>query len=223
MSSLVNGSDRSFTVAEVVMEMRRRGSRYAESTIRTHVTAFMCSNSPINHSSQYRDFERIERGRYRMIDSMSSDRNPPVQVAKTIPIVEVELAEIPAGNSDVQRHAETIALKALSEQIDVELVPERLYLDPPDGPYVEIDGVSHDPRVLVEVWAHQGAPKSAQRNKILSDAFKLQYVNDVLDGNYRLHTLPSRCNGCSSIHWPLLVRERPPLYRHRHRSCSDSG
>lgn len=42
------------------------------------------------------------------------------------------------------------------------------------------------PPVLVEVWAYQGQPKSAQRNKVLSDALKLQFVGDVLDGDYRL-------------------------------------
>lgn len=54
-----------WTVAEVVAEMRRRGTRYAESTIRTHVTSRMCVNAPRNHAITYNDFERVGH-RYRL-------------------------------------------------------------------------------------------------------------------------------------------------------------
>lgn len=46
-------------------EVRRRGSKYAESTIRTHVTGRMCKNSPGNHAVTYGDLERVGRGVYR--------------------------------------------------------------------------------------------------------------------------------------------------------------
>jgi hypothetical protein len=58
--------DRSFALAEVVAEVRRSGSRYAESTIRTHVTSRMCGDSPDHHGTTYDDFERLDRGRYRL-------------------------------------------------------------------------------------------------------------------------------------------------------------
>jgi hypothetical protein len=57
--------DGSFTLAQILGELHRAGSRYAESTIRTHVTSRMCGNSPDHHGRTYDDFERIDRGRYR--------------------------------------------------------------------------------------------------------------------------------------------------------------
>jgi len=38
---------------------------------------------------------------------------------------------------------------------------------------VAVDGVASDGSVLVEVFAHQGTPKSGQRHKIAGDALKL--------------------------------------------------
>lgn len=182
-NSLVKDGNGSFTIVQVISEMRRRGSRYAESTIRTHVTSFMCSNAPENHSTTYQDFERIDRGLYRILDGaapiLSSGRQTP-----TVPTLEETLATVSAGNSDVQRHAETIALKALAQQIGIELRPERITFA--SGARVELDGVSRDSPTLVEVSAHQGDLKPAQRNKVLSDALKLKYVNDVLGGGYRM-------------------------------------
>lgn len=61
----VTRSDGSFTVEAIVRELRRRGSRYAESTIRTHVVSRMCANSPGNHAVTYDDLERLEPGIYR--------------------------------------------------------------------------------------------------------------------------------------------------------------
>jgi hypothetical protein len=57
-----------FTLPEVIAAMWARGSRYAESTIRTHVTSRMCANAPDHHAVVYRDFWCIDRGsgRYRL-------------------------------------------------------------------------------------------------------------------------------------------------------------
>lgn len=57
-----------FTLAQVIEQMRARGSRYAESTIRTHVTSRMCANAPDHHAVVYRDFWCVDRGsgRYRL-------------------------------------------------------------------------------------------------------------------------------------------------------------
>jgi hypothetical protein len=60
-------SDGTFTVDELLRELRRRGSRYAESTIRTHVTSRMCANAPGNHAVTYNDLERVETGVYRRL------------------------------------------------------------------------------------------------------------------------------------------------------------
>jgi hypothetical protein len=95
----------------------------------------------------------------------------------------VPLVEVPAGDSQVQRDAEAVLLAALSASIGVPLAPARVHL--PDGTHVECDGVSADPPVLVEAWAHQGPPKSAQRNKVLADALKLVHVAAALGGRHR--------------------------------------
>jgi hypothetical protein len=48
----------------------------------------------------------------------------------------------------------------------------------PDGGRLEVDGGTDDPEhpLLVEVWAHQGPPKPAQKAKVLTDAFKLSFA-----------------------------------------------
>lgn len=56
-----------FTVPEIISCMAKRGSRYAESTIRTHIVSRMCANAPDNHAVTYRDFERTDRGEYQLL------------------------------------------------------------------------------------------------------------------------------------------------------------
>lgn len=53
-----------FTVMDVLREMR--GTRYAESTIRTHITSRMCADAPDNHGTVYADLERVGHGQYRV-------------------------------------------------------------------------------------------------------------------------------------------------------------
>ena len=58
--------DGSFTVMQILTELRRTGTRYTESTIRTHVTSRMCADSPDHHGTTYDDLERMDRARYRL-------------------------------------------------------------------------------------------------------------------------------------------------------------
>lgn len=46
--------------------MTRRCTGYAESTIRTMITAHLCRNAPDNAATTYDDLERTDRGRYRL-------------------------------------------------------------------------------------------------------------------------------------------------------------
>jgi hypothetical protein len=62
----VRSPDESFTLSQVITEVRRNGSRYAESTIRTHVTSRLCGDSPVHHATTYDDLERLDHGRYRL-------------------------------------------------------------------------------------------------------------------------------------------------------------
>lgn len=61
--------DGTFTVAEIVNEVRRRDGRLADSTVRTHVVSRMCVNAPDHHATVFPDLERVDRGRYRLTRS----------------------------------------------------------------------------------------------------------------------------------------------------------
>ena len=94
------------------------------------------------------------------------------------------LVEIPAGDSSTQRRAEAVMLRLLSERLGVHLAPRRF--DFPDGFRVEIDGADPELTVLVEAWAHQGPPKSAQKHKVLADTLRLLFVASTLSAAPRL-------------------------------------
>lgn len=55
-----------FTPDEIIRHMRAQGSKYTETTIRTHVVSRMCADAPDNHGTRYADFARVARGRYRV-------------------------------------------------------------------------------------------------------------------------------------------------------------
>ncbi|MEV1157473.1 hypothetical protein AB0J27_18960 [Micromonospora chokoriensis] len=90
----------------------------------------------------------------------------------------------PAGDSAVQRHAESVMLGLLSVRLGCALSPRRFVLE--DGSWVEVDGADENLTVLVEAWAHQGPPKSAQKHKVLADAFRLMFVASSLPTPPRL-------------------------------------
>jgi len=87
--------------------------------------------------------------------------------------------ELPPGSSREQRDAERVMLDLLGRQLGRDLSPARLAV--PSGERVEVDGTDADRSVLVECWAHQGPPKSAQRHKVLADAFKLTWIAATMD------------------------------------------
>jgi hypothetical protein len=92
--------------------------------------------------------------------------------------------ELPPGSSREQRDAERVMLDLLSQQLGCVLNPVRLTM--PSGERVEVDGADADLSVLVECWAHQGPPKSAQRHKVLADAFKLTWISTSMYPRPRL-------------------------------------
>lgn len=55
-----------FTMQEVIDYMRRTGSKYKESTIRTHIASRLCANAPVHHAVTYDDLERTDRGTHRI-------------------------------------------------------------------------------------------------------------------------------------------------------------
>lgn len=104
-------------------------------------------------------------------------------------MAESEPLPAPPGDSVEQRDAEAVMVALLAEELGLPLAPRRIEL--PVGGRVEIDAASPDLAVLCEAWAHQGAPKSAQRNKVVTDAFKLAFVAHTLGGPHRLIILLS--------------------------------
>ncbi len=91
---------------------------------------------------------------------------------------------LPPGDSTTQREAEAVILAILGERLGAKLTPTRIQLA--DQTRVEVDGASEDPPILCEAWAHQGPPKSAQRNKVLTDALKLAFVGSLRTPRPRL-------------------------------------
>ena len=83
----------------------------------------------------------------------------------------------PPGDSSEQQSAEEAMLLNLSAQLSVPLGKRKFQLD---RGWLEVDGVSESPPILAEAWAHQGPPKSAQKNKVMTDAFKLLYAKSFL-------------------------------------------
>ena len=57
-----------FSMADVIAEMRRRGTGYAESTIRTMMSAHLCANSTGAGIAGYTDLTRVGHGMYRLTD-----------------------------------------------------------------------------------------------------------------------------------------------------------
>ncbi|MEU5553512.1 hypothetical protein ABZ738_27415 [Micromonospora sp. NPDC047793] len=70
---------------------------------------------------------------------------------------------LPPGHSAEQRHAERVMLDLLGRDLGLTLEPAKIAVL--SGVRVEVDGRDSDRTVLVECWAYQGPPKSAQRHK----------------------------------------------------------
>jgi hypothetical protein len=85
---------------------------------------------------------------------------------------------VPDGDSGEQRDAERVMLDLVGARMGRELNPDRITV--PSGERVEVDGADAGRTVLAECWAHQGPPKSAQRHKVLADAFKLAWIATTL-------------------------------------------
>ena len=90
----------------------------------------------------------------------------------------------PAGDSLEQRTAEPLLMAALGESLGIKLAKHRFRL--PNGGWLEIDGMCESPLVLCEAWAHLGRPKSAQKNKVMTDAAKLMFAAKLCKGSPRM-------------------------------------
>lgn len=105
-------------------------------------------------------------------------------VSRSDDVIIVEPNKVPPGSSGEQRAAERVMLDLLGDRLGLRLDPARITV--PSGARVEIDGADESRTILVESWAHQGAPKSAQRHKVLSHAFKLTWIASTIYPRPRL-------------------------------------
>ena len=85
------------------------------------------------------------------------------------------------GDSTEQQQAGKWLLDALSNKLGIKLVRSKIKLD--GATHMELDGYCESPPVLCEVWSHIGLPKSAQKNKVMTDAFRLLFANERTGGN----------------------------------------
>ncbi len=88
------------------------------------------------------------------------------------------------GDSSEQREAERWLLSALSKKLGVTLKKKRMELG--EGSWLELDGYSESPTILCEVYAHIGSLRGGQNQKVMTDAFKLVYANNLRGGDGRL-------------------------------------
>jgi len=86
----------------------------------------------------------------------------------------MDLVECQPGDSTEQRDAELELVAAFASQIDQHLAPKCFAIT--STVRVEVDAASVDGHIIFEAWAHIGIPKSAQKNKVMTDAMKLQLV-----------------------------------------------
>jgi len=56
-----------FSPEEVITYLKKQGTIYKESTIRTHIISRCCGNAPIHHGTRYHYFERIAYSLYKLI------------------------------------------------------------------------------------------------------------------------------------------------------------
>ena len=96
--------------------------------------------------------------------------------------MEIELDSNP-GNSLIQRNAELEMISWLETNLNCKLKPKRLMIS--DDVRLELDGFSENPRIICEAWAHQGAPKSAQKYKVMNDAMKMVLARSILGNQFR--------------------------------------
>ncbi len=85
------------------------------------------------------------------------------------------------GDSIEQRQAEKWLLDALSRELEVKLTTRKFELD--GASYIQLDGYCESPPVLCEAWSHIGPPKSGQKHKVMTDAFKLLFTNEIIGCN----------------------------------------
>lgn len=83
-----------------------------------------------------------------------------------------------AGDSSEQQIAEKWLVTELSNRLGIKLIKKKWELS--ESSYFEVDGFCASSSTICEVWSHIGTPKSAQKDKVMTDALKLIFLNDFV-------------------------------------------
>lgn len=93
----------------------------------------------------------------------------------------MELVAHPSESNE-QQQAETILIQAISNEIKVNLVHGHPLTD---ETHITVDGYCVEPAIICEAWAHIGPPKSAHKQKVMTDAFKMLYIEKAVGKSFR--------------------------------------
>lgn len=159
MSALGRRHDRDvFALDEIVQEvMATYGNRWRETTVRTHVTAHMCSDTARH---LHADLFRVDRGLYRL--AASSTRQPVI-----------EAAAAPVDGYIFERHAASV----LGAAWNVELAPRHVTLR--GGVPKRFDLVSADRGTVGDAKYYKNlAAPAAKWSTIAEYVWLLQHVDE---------------------------------------------
>jgi len=156
---------------------RYPGCAQSDISLKTGISPEQQVNSILRKLIERGSVRRSDRERPYTYYPVLSGKDEGPQVPSAVPVA-AEPEKGSPGESKEQQEAEKWLVKEFSEKTGVALVKRRVYLD--NRNWVEVDGFSASPPLLCEAWAHIGPPKSAQKNKVMSDALKMLFVDSRL-------------------------------------------
>lgn len=101
------------------------------------------------------------------------------------------------SNSLVQQTAEMELLRLLGSKLGYSLVPHKVKLNKKSC--IQIDGFSAEGRILCEVYAHVGALRGGQSDKIAADILKLNLAANRKGGKWRKILLFADESACKQL------------------------
>jgi hypothetical protein len=155
-----------FTILEVLDDLRRRGTRYAESTIRTHIGCHMCANAGHHHPVAHPDLERVDRGLYRRLQrapttAPSSTPPPALSSSSAERITEDEVKRAVAAHLEAQGYTVQVAWGGTRGiDIDARRGSERIVLEAKAEVALQPQQVNYFLNVLGELVQRMDDPEA---------------------------------------------------------------
>jgi hypothetical protein len=191
-----------FTIEDILTCLRRHGTKYTNSTIRTHVTSRLCANAPDHHAITYSDLERTGRGTYRLrgitltaIVSTEQTINNARLRGMIVPASEILTKEkMTLSNTERGRQFQQRSGKALELALGCELRLEVGLAIPPRK--LHVFDLADDERTIVAEckavgWRTTGNVPSA---KITHLREAVQYLHDLTNVAVRCLIISKSCH-----------------------------